>query len=350
VTCYLIRKKVTPKTFKLGVFSLRIILSLSLFLVIIAGLASCAEVLPIPKSELSETDIGLYTIIADTTWEGRIRITGDVYVKEGATLTIKPGTVIRFNRVEPKLEEDGGRNMVGLGSPYFPGAEIIVRGRIVAVGEKNKPIIFTSSDPTPRSGAWGAVNLLGSSGSVFEYCRISYAAAGIQDRASEAKVTRCIFTDNDIALFFKKSDFDAPCVMDIEYNTIVGNKTGIVAGDAKAVISHNDISRNRYYGIWVHEGLDAQVAYNDIKKNCYGVYLDKAEPLKISRNNIWGNEEYNMAMARKTTSGVDASDNWWGTADPLKIKGKLFDKRTDASLGLITYEPFLKEQVADTLK
>ncbi len=335
---------------KKGVFFLKRILLLSLFLVIIIGLASCAEVHPITKAELSETNIGLFTIIEDTTWEGRIRITGDVYVKQGATLTIKPGTVIRFNRIEPKLEEEDGRNMVGLGSPYFPGAEIIVRGKIIAVGEKDKPITFTSSDPTPRAGAWGAVNLLGSSGNVFEYCRISYAACGIQNRASEAKVTKCIFNDNGTALLFKKADFDSPCVMDIEYNTIVGNKSGIAAGNAAAVISHNDISGNRFYGIWVHAGLDAKVTYNDIKKNGYGIYLDKAAPLKISRNNISGNEEYNIAMARETASGVDALDNWWGTTDPLKIEKKFFDKRTDASLGLIKYQPFLKVKVADTVK
>ncbi len=104
---------------------------------------------------MSETNIGLFTIIEDTTWEGRIRITGDVYVKQGATLTIKPGTVIRFNRIEPKLEEEDGRNMVSLGSPYFAGAEIIVRGRIIAVGEKDKPIIFTSSEPHSQGRRMG---------------------------------------------------------------------------------------------------------------------------------------------------------------------------------------------------
>ncbi len=185
---------------------------------------------------------------------------------------------------------------------------------------------------------------------MFEYCRISYAASGIQNHASEANVTRCIFNDNGTALLFKKADFDNPCVMDIEYNTIVGNKSGITGGSAAAVISHNDISDNRFYGIWAHAGLDAKITYNDIKKNGDGIYLDKAEPLQISRNNIWGNEKYNIAMSRETASGVDALDNWWGTTDPLKIEKKFFDKRTDTSLGLITYEPFLGAKVAGTVK
>lgn len=322
---------------------------MSLFLFIVTGLVSCAEVQPISKYELNETNIGLYTIIADTTWEGRIRITGDVYVKEGATLTIKPGTVIRFNKIAPKLEEDGGRNMVSLDSPYFPGAEIIVRGRIIAVGTKDKPITFTSSEPTPKAGAWGAVNLLGGSGNVFEYCRISYASAGIQNRASEAKVTRCILHDNGTALSFKKADFDSPCVMDIEDNTIIGNETGISAKDAKVTISHNDISANDFYGILLYDGVDATITYNDIKKNGKGIYLDNAGPLKVTWNNFKDNKQYNIAMA-DSTSGVDASDNWWGTTDTLKIEKKFFDKRMDKTLGLIKYDPFLKVKVTGTVK
>lgn len=325
------------------------VLLLSLLLVIISGLSSCAEVRPITKSELNETNIGLYTIIADTTWEGRIRITGDVYVKQGATLTIKPGTVIRFDRIGPKLEEDDGRNMISLDSPYFPGAEIIVRGRIMAVGEKDKPIRFTSAEPNPKAGAWGAVNLLGSSGNVFEYCRISYAASGIQNHASEAKVTKCIFHDNGTALSFKKADFDKPCVMDIEDSTIIGNETGISAKNAKVTISHNDISANDFYGILLYGDDDATITYNDIKKNGKGIYLEKAEPLKVTWNNFKDNKQYNIAMA-DSTSGVDASDNWWGTTDTLKIEKKFFDKRMDANLGLITYEPFLKAKVAGTVK
>src|SRR5512143_3524276 len=121
---------------------------------------------------LKEKEYGLHSIVEDTVWSGRIRITGDVYVKEGVTLTILPGTVIRFDTIEPKLEENGGRNMLGLDSPYFPGAEIIVRGRIIAMGKSDNPIVFTSSDKAAQPGSWGAINLLGSSGSIIEYCRV----------------------------------------------------------------------------------------------------------------------------------------------------------------------------------
>ena len=329
------------------------ILFSSILLVVLAGLASCAEIKPITKSELKETRLGLYTMVKDTTWEGRIRITGDVYVKKGVTLTIKPGTVIRFDTIAPKLESQGGRNMFSIGGPgipYFPGAEIIIRGRIIAIGTKDRPIIFTSADPSPRPGIWGAVNLLGSNGDVFKYCHISYAYNGIHNHASHAKVTKCIFHDNGTALSFIKANFNNTCVMDIEDNTIVGNLSGISARYANITILHNDISNNKFYGIWLHEGDTGRIAYNDIMRNGKGIFLFRAAPLKVHLNNIAYNKEYNIALAVETPNDVDASNNWWGTTDPAKIKAKFYDKRTDSNLGIVNFRPFLKTKLPDTVK
>lgn len=70
---------------------------------------------------------------------------GFVYVKNGATLTIEPGTIIKG--------VSGNRSTL-----------IITRGsKIVANGTKNQPIVFTSDqDPQFRSpGDWGGIAILG---------------------------------------------------------------------------------------------------------------------------------------------------------------------------------------------
>ena len=300
--------------------------------------------------ELVEKEAGLYNILEDTVWSGRIRITGDVYVKEGVTLTILPGTVVRFDTIEPKLEEQGGRNMLGLDSPYFPGAELIVRGRLLAVGTKDRPIIFTSSDRAAKPGAWGAINLLGSNGNVVEYCRISYAYNGVHNHASTAVVINNVFSQNGTALSFKKADFNHPCWMFVEHNTIVGNKSGISMRNAIANVAFNDIRDNEFYGIWVREGTDSRIAYNDITGNGKGVYLYLAPPTKISYNNIHDNKEYNIAMAEENPSDVDATGNWWGTTDNAAIKKTIFDKASDAALGSVVIEPMMKHAVTGTIK
>lgn len=295
---------------------------------------------PITGVVPGEQEVGLYNIMEDTAWGGNIRITGDVYVKEGATLTIKPGTVIRFDSIEPRLEEDGGRNWLGLDTPYFPGAEIIVRGRIIAVGTPSEPIVFTSSDPDAKPGVWGAINLLGSNGNIIEHCKVSYAYNGIHNHASTAVVLNSEFSRNGTALSFKKEDFDHPCWMFIEHNRIADNLSGISLRYSIVNIAFNDIVDNEFFGLFVKEGTDSRIAYNNILRNGKGVYLYKAPPTKLTDNNIHDNVDYNVAMAEMNPNDVDATGNWWGATGASAIAMSMFDKDADPELGKVNFEPF----------
>lgn len=72
-------------------------------------------------------------------------LNGWVYVKDGATLTIDPGTIIR-------------------GDKNNQGALIVERGgMLIAEGTKDEPIVFTSNQPAGarNAGDWGGVIVLG---------------------------------------------------------------------------------------------------------------------------------------------------------------------------------------------
>lgn len=72
-------------------------------------------------------------------------IQGLTYIVNNKTLTILPGTVIRGNFT--------GVNVAAL---------IITRGsKIVADGNATQPIVFTSANPTPRSGDWAGIVICG---------------------------------------------------------------------------------------------------------------------------------------------------------------------------------------------
>lgn len=93
-------------------------------------------------------------ITSNTTWSGVIEIDGIVTVKDGATLTIQPGT---FIKAKP--------NAIGEGSGILA---ITKTGHINAVGTESQPIIFTSyrlldgnEDTTAVSGDFGGIVLLG---------------------------------------------------------------------------------------------------------------------------------------------------------------------------------------------
>jgi hypothetical protein len=84
-------------------------------------------------------------IMASTTWSGVILLQNKIYVKNNATLTIAPGTIIR-------------------GDAATQGTLIITRGaKIVANGTVANPIVFTSNQ-TPgnrNEGDWGGLVILG---------------------------------------------------------------------------------------------------------------------------------------------------------------------------------------------
>ena len=71
---------------------------------------------------------------------------GLVYVTDGATLTIEPGTKI-------------------VGEKNSRGALIVTRGcKIIANGTADKPIVFTSDQASPVRGDWAGIVLLGRAG------------------------------------------------------------------------------------------------------------------------------------------------------------------------------------------
>lgn len=80
-------------------------------------------------------------ITSDTTWgdnESVVILDKPIFVKGGATLTIQKGTIVRG---QPRSAAVSTGQVAG-----SPGALIVTRtGRIVAAGESNDPIIFTTA-------------------------------------------------------------------------------------------------------------------------------------------------------------------------------------------------------------
>ena len=109
------------------------------------------------------------------------QIIGDARVPPGATLTIQPGTMVKFNE--------------------FAGIDLLVEGRLLASGTTAQPIVFTSfRDDTgldgilgngddqdsnangPSNGGngdWNAVQFLaGGTGSVLDHVQVRYGGSG----------------------------------------------------------------------------------------------------------------------------------------------------------------------------
>ena len=102
-------------------------------------------------------------------WSGQVTVSEDVIVPAGATLTIEPGTTIRFSETDA----------AGRGSD--PGrCELIVGGRLVAQGTSTRAITFTSAGVLSDSlNPWYAIWALPGAQIELGFCVIELSAFGV---------------------------------------------------------------------------------------------------------------------------------------------------------------------------
>lgn len=89
-------------------------------------------------------------------WQGIIRVTGDLLIPRGLTLTIQPGTLILIDGVV-----SGDK-----------GIDIDVQGAIESLGTADSPIVFTAADP---SRPWGEIHHQGGDASLYRHTQILLA-------------------------------------------------------------------------------------------------------------------------------------------------------------------------------
>lgn len=123
------------------------ILAFSTLTSIFVACSNKTEETPTPVVPKSTTVEVTGEIKSNKTWsaDSIYLLKGFVYVSNGATLTIKPGTIIK-------------------GDKASKGTLIITRGsKIQAVGTVDKPIVFTSALPSGgrSQGDWGGIIILG---------------------------------------------------------------------------------------------------------------------------------------------------------------------------------------------
>ncbi len=239
-------------------------------------------------------------ITADTTWKNTniylIRAY-DFYVM--ATLTIEPGTIVKFHPV------DGPYMVLGSG------------GKILANGTAAKPIIFTSyqddthggdtnkngGSTTAVAGDWMNISTNGEQGSEFRYCHFYYGGGGsylntLELYDSRATVTNCLFAHNRGGKFG-----------DFYYGAL----------DASEALSGTIIESNRFYANiqplsigWKFNLDDSNIFQSEdgTQKNTYnGIYYNSSD--NISGNLSWGETEVAFV--------IDDNDLWVNSGYKLAL-------------------------------
>lgn len=276
-------------------------------------------------------------ISTDTIWSPNqcdyYVVTGNVLVQAGTSLTIEPGTIVRFNHLKA----------------------MTVQGKLVAVGTANSPIIFSSNLATPAKGDWGYIlftdtsidNLTcaeDGSGSIVKYANLQYGGGA---NTSENGVLRAVssapcFTYNII----RNNNADGIHVwnstdpMQIAHNRISENGDVLQSIEARGiyytsnavdthVITANNVLGNTGTGIELLVAGTAMVMRNSISSNKNGLVLTVYGPAGVYYNSVTENLGLGMLLS----------------ADTLSIKGNTISDNYDTGIKITSYHTSVVENV-----
>ena len=257
----------------------------------------------------------------DTIWTAGTVIADSVYVPAGKTLTIQPGTIVKFNA----------------------NKTLVVAGILSANGTSANPITFTQNTGSPSPGGWYGIEFQNTAnvGSVFNYCTVSYggggpnAAAifyktgayainisnctvnfsstnGINVRASSPHIWKSTFDQNGGYGVF--SDFLTTFVLDSS-SAVTHNTTGgiRIAVNATPVITNSRIDSNGI-GVFMDNGARPTITNDYIRGNSIGLQftaIGSGQPV-ITADTITGNTQYGFYNSSASQT-VLAERNYWGS-------------------------------------
>ncbi|MBI5696043.1 MAG: right-handed parallel beta-helix repeat-containing protein [Nitrospirae bacterium] len=265
-----------------------------------------AVILAIPSGSYAGGPVTRVTaekVTADTTWKGNVVVEKTVSVTKGATLVIKPGTVVRF------------RKNTGLE----------VQGVLKAEGSKGSPVTLTSDEKKPARADWYGINLGESGdGTTLKHCVMEHAGA-LSIAACSPVIQDCEFSNcNQGLVMARKSgpvirgnrikgmkDGGISCEMgtspEITGNTIDGcGPVGINVGkDSQPVIKGNTIT-----GCGVGIGLMQPippVEDNVLKKNNIGISLNSVGGGLVIRGNRLLDSETGIACQQFSSPLIEGN-------------------------------------------
>ena len=235
-----------------------------------------------------------------------MQLAGDVILRPGAHLTIQPGTTVRF------LPPGGGPG--GLTEhPHFPGSELIVQGRLTAIGTAAAPITFQALDDAAPAGSWGAVNFGEGGEGTFRYSIFRHADSAIHAWNAKVRIEESLLEENLVGIRFNSSR------MWIENNLLRNNGTAIRFHFGEPVVRSN-----RFEGNQVNLFITSHPRDYLFENNRFGTPLD-----------------YQVVLGEEVPEDVQLANNDWDGMPATGVINRVFDGRRSPYIGLVQVEPVL---------
>jgi hypothetical protein len=316
-------------------------------------------------------------IASDTTWQaqdGPYLVTGDITVSRNMTWSVETGTEISvaWNKT------------------------ILIHGKIYWSGSINQPIVLTSqlgvwkgikitgfisiasgSGTYQSSSVMGAVDIynainavhcVDSGGVTMSYCRIiNCDSIGIiADSGADISIGQCDFVnDRTLNLFNPTAIWSKPqsriwvhstqingfhhgiriqgfgYLSSLQSIQLISCDVGIIC-DTQDTLEIFEIEfRGCQTGILITQGSPT-ILYNAFEKQGECIRVEGFCAPEAHYNSFTGSQTW--AWVHFSPYDADATNNWWGTADPDSIAALIYDHQDDPSSGTVHFEPFLTSE------
>lgn len=290
-------------------------------------------------STLAETNV-FGPITENTTWgltspdpNGEYRVTGDVTVQDGSTLTIEPGVIVRFN--DHRVIYVGGS---------MPGDS----GRLLADGTDSQPVLFTAVSAAPNScgGIW--FRETAENDSVMDYCTVSYGgyylSGNIRIEACSPTITNTNSTYSGGYGFYIRDGSSATLTTcEAQYC----DSYGIYVENGSPAISGSEI-RDCERGLYMSSSSQPSVASCHFQDNNYYPIEGYCRHIPdLSGNTFSGNLNQQIFILAETVS----TDVTWPAANiPYRVNGGFAIQGQDGPDGVatLTLEPGVTLNMSST--
>ncbi|MEX2500554.1 MAG: FlgD immunoglobulin-like domain containing protein [Wenzhouxiangellaceae bacterium] len=257
-------------------------------------------------------------IATDTTLAARTsnQLAGDVTVAAGATLTIEAGALIEIDG-NYRLDVDGTLVMQGTES-----APVIWR-----------PAVIGCDGVATGRNDWGGIQVRSGGIASIDYAEIHCAGTGIDFNLGDGQVHHSRFLNNETGIRMIGASAGSSISPQItDSNEISGNNLGIdIRRYSTPLISGGNVITNNDTGVLVVGDSDST-----------------ADPVPVvSGNALYGNTTYNYEARNFANSAaivLDATANWWGSADIVQIAAGIYDNQDDAQSPVVDFSPYLNSE------
>jgi hypothetical protein len=228
-----------------------------------------------------------------------------------------------------------------------------VEGRLVARGERGRPIRFTSSHARPRNGDWSMVKLVGSRGSAISHCVFEFSQHGLNIWNSDIEVSHVVIRYANWEGLYAEND----AKVTVRNSRIYGNGYNCIAVEQSVFLKVLDSYIGHCGTVGIHvDSSRAQLAGNLLEGSQEGLSLDNDAQVILEGNRFsaqktagvtCGDGRNRLLLGRNTFDGlplrlaVDCDDEQRSeltdsTVPPPEV---LDTGASEGTAGLLTYLP-----------